>query len=69
MNHSANNELLTIDELSQRLRIHPTTARGLYRRGKIPGLKLGYRTLRFEYEKVVEALRQANDPAAPKHTN
>ena len=42
----------------------PDTARSLYRRGIIPGLKLGHRTLRFEYGQVIEALRQAGDPAA-----
>jgi len=57
-------ELLTLEELAQRLRLHPDTARGLYRRGVIPGLKLGHRTLRFEYTQVLEALRQAGDPAA-----
>lgn len=57
-------ELLTLEELAQRLRLHPDTARGLYRRGIIPGLKLGHRTLRFEYSQVIEALRQAHDPAA-----
>jgi excisionase family DNA binding protein len=57
-------DLLTLEELAQRLRLHPDTARSLYRRGVIPGLKLGHRTLRFEYAAVIEALRQAGDPAA-----
>ena len=69
MKHSTDNELLTLDELAHRLRLHPDTARGLYRRGVIPGLKMGYRTLRFEYEKVIEALREAGDPAAAAHSN
>ena len=60
----ANDELLTLDELAGRLRLHPDTARGLYRRGVIPGIKLGHRTLRFEYGKVLDALRRAGDPAA-----
>jgi excisionase family DNA binding protein len=65
MKTPAGEELLTIYELAQRLRLHPETARGLYRRGVIPGIKIGYRTLRFDYSQVVEALRQAGDPAAP----
>ena len=69
MKPSTDGELLTLDELAQRLRLHPDTARGLYRRGVIPGLKLGHRTLRFEYEKVIEALREAGDPAAAAHSN
>jgi excisionase family DNA binding protein len=55
--------LLTLKELAQRLRLHPDTARSLYRRGKIPGIKLGHRTLRFDYAQVLEALRQAGDSA------
>ena len=66
---NTDNELLTLDELARRLQLHPDTARGLYRRGVIPGLKLGHRTLRFEYEKVIEALREAGDPAAATHSN
>jgi len=57
-------QLITIDELAERLRIHPDTLRGLYRRGVIPGIKLGYRTLRFDYASVLGALRRAGDPAA-----
>ncbi len=49
-------ELLTITELGERLRIHPDTLRGMYRRGQIPGLRISYRTLRFDYEKVIDAL-------------
>lgn len=69
MKLSTDDELITLDELAYRLRLHPDTARGLYRRGVIPGLKLGYRTLRFEYNQVIEALRQAGDPAAHTPTN
>lgn len=57
-------ELLTINEVSQKLKLHPKTTRDLYRRRKIPGLKLGHRTLRFNYPEVLAAIRQANDPAA-----
>lgn len=69
MKLSTDDELITLDELAHRLRLHPDTARGLYRRGVIPGLKLGHRTLRFEYNQVIEALRQAGDPAAQTPTN
>lgn len=57
-------DLLTLNELAQRLKMHPVTVRGLKRRGVIPSLKLGHRTLRFEYDKVLDALRRAGDPAA-----
>jgi len=69
MKLSTDSELLTLPELALRLQIHPTTARGLYRRGVIPGLKLGHRTLRFEYNQVIEALRQDKGLAALAPTN
>jgi hypothetical protein len=62
--NTINGDLLTLDELAHKLKLHPTTARGLYRRGVIPGLRLGHRTLRFEYPAVLDALRRAGDPAA-----
>jgi excisionase family DNA binding protein len=64
MTTPADDELLTLSELAQRLQLHPDTARSLYRRKVIPGIRIGHRTLRFEYAKVLEALRQAGDPAA-----
>lgn len=63
-NETEDRELITLEMLADKLKIHPTTARGLYKRGVIPGVKLGHRTLRFEYHAVVEALKAANDPAA-----
>lgn len=57
-------DLLTLDELAIRLKMHPDTVRGLWRRRVFPGLRIGYRTLRFEYAKVLDVLRQAGDPAA-----
>lgn len=56
--------LLTINELAARLRLHPVTVRGLKRRGVIPSLKLGHRTLRFSWPDVLAALQAAGDPAA-----
>jgi len=56
--------LLTLDELAHKLRMHPVTVRGLWRRRVIPALVLGHRTLRFEYQAVLDALRMAGDPAA-----
>jgi excisionase family DNA binding protein len=56
-------ELITIQELSERLKLHVVTTRGLHRRGVIPSIKIGHRTLRFDYAEVVQALRDANDPS------
>ena len=57
-------DLLTLDELAHRLKMHPVTVRGLWRRRMIPALRIGPRTLRFEYPAVLDALRTAGDPAA-----
>jgi excisionase family DNA binding protein len=57
------NELITLDELAQRLKIHPVTVRGLKRSGVIPSIKIGHRTLRFDYAQVIAALIAADDPA------
>jgi len=57
-------ELLTLNELAHKLKMHPDTVRGLKRRGVIPALKIGHRTLRFDYQAVLDQLRKADDPAA-----
>jgi excisionase family DNA binding protein len=59
-----NERLITINELAERLSLHPVTVRGLHRRKVIPSITIGHRTLRFEFAAVVEALRRAGDPAA-----
>jgi hypothetical protein len=61
---TTNSDLLTLDELAGRLKMHPVTVRNLWRRRAFPGIQIGHRTLRFEYNAVLEALRQAGDPAA-----
>ena len=65
---TAGDNLLTLDELATRLRMHPVTVRGLWRRRVIPALRIGHRTLRFEYPAVLDALRTAGDPAADQAT-
>jgi len=57
-------DLLTLDELAGRLKLHPVTVRSLKRRGVIPALRIGHRTLRFSWPDVLDALRAAGDPAA-----
>ena len=49
-------ELLTLKELGERLKLSPETCRRLFLDGRIPGLKIGWRTLRFQYDAVIEAL-------------
>ncbi len=52
-------DLLTLAELATRLKMHPDSVRGLKRRGVIPALSIGHRTLRFSWPDVLAALREA----------
>lgn len=61
---ATDSDLLTLSELADRLKMHPDTVRGLWRRRAFPGLRIGHRTLRFEYKAVLDALRQTGDQAA-----
>jgi len=53
--------LLTVDQLAERLQISSYTVRELYREGKIPRLKLGYRNVRFLWSDVIRAIKASND--------
>jgi len=57
-------DLLTLHELATRLKMHPDTVRGLKRRGVIPSIVIGHRTLRFSWPDVLDTLRRKGDPAA-----
>lgn len=50
-------KLLTVDELARRLDIGAPKVRQLARAARIPFLSIGRNSLRFEFDKVVEALR------------
>ncbi len=49
--------LLTADELSRRLNVGAAMVRDLERTGRIPSIRLGPKTVRFDFAEVVEALR------------
>ena len=51
-------ELITKKELCKRLRCSQFLLEDLTRQGLIPYLKLGYRSLRYDWHKVQEALRK-----------
>ncbi len=56
-------ELLTAEELAERLRVRPDTVRGWARRGLIPKVQLSPKVIRFDPRAVVEAMtrRQASE--------
>ena len=51
------NELLTTEEVARRLKLSPRQVANLVGRRVIPRIKIG-RTVRFELEKVILALRK-----------
>lgn len=58
--------LLTVDQLAERLQISSYKVRVLYREGKIPRLKLGYRNVRFLWSDVIRAIKASNDAQIQK---
>lgn len=61
------NSFLTLEELGEMLKLKPTTCRRLYKKGVIPGVKIGHNILRFDYESVREVLLgKKKSPAAQK---
>jgi len=62
MTQPTDGALLTIIELADKLRMHPVTVRGLWRKKAFPGIRIGYRTVRFEFHAVLDALK-ATDAA------
>ncbi len=67
------NVLLTASELAKRLNVTPPTIHAWHRQGKIPCLRAGRRPVLFDYEAVVEALRdggkpQLDDATSPKRS-
>ncbi len=56
------NRLINVFELAERLQVTVNTVRVLYRKGRIPKIKLGHRNVRFLWSDVVQALKTSNDP-------
>jgi predicted site-specific integrase-resolvase len=51
-------ELITSNELGERLRLRPDTIKRWTREGLIPCLKLSGKVIRYDFEDVVKAIRQ-----------
>jgi excisionase family DNA binding protein len=50
-------ELLTVNQLAERLHIKPRTVQAWARRGRIPAVKLSAKVVRYEWPAVLAALR------------
>ena len=54
---NASNELLTAEELADRLRVRPGTIRMWSREGLIPVLRVGAKVVRVDYTDVIQVLK------------
>lgn len=52
-------ELLTKEEIGKRLSIKPETILRLARQGIIPQVRVSHKIIRYDLQKVLEALREA----------
>ncbi|MFC1479160.1 hypothetical protein ACFL6F_01050 [Planctomycetota bacterium] len=53
-------ELLSAKELGERLSVSPLTVARWGREGLIPQVKLSRKTIRYDFESVIEALQKAS---------
>jgi excisionase family DNA binding protein len=55
-------ELLTVDQLADRLHVRPRTVQAWARQGRIPTVKLSAKVVRFDWLVVLAALRNQAQP-------
>src|SRR5262245_18623180 len=60
-------ELLTVDQLADRLHIRPRTVQAWVRQGRIPTVKLSPKVVRFDWLAVLAALRDQAKPQEVPH--
>ena len=57
--------LLTTEQLARRLYVGAKMVREMERTGRIPSIRMGPSTVRYDYEEVVAALRKKDPEPAP----
>jgi excisionase family DNA binding protein len=51
-------DFITAEELAERLRLSADTIRLLARQGRIPSVRIGHKTIRFDLDAVARVLRE-----------
>ena len=59
-------ELLTAEQVADRLHLKPLTVRQWARRGRIPSIKISHKVTRFDWEQVVATLKRRAETAAER---
>jgi excisionase family DNA binding protein len=54
-------ELLTVNQLAERLHIRPRTVRTWVRQGRLPAIRASAKVVRFDWEAVLVALQNRAD--------
>jgi excisionase family DNA binding protein len=60
-------ELMTVEQLADRLHIRPRTVQAWARQGRIPTVKLSPKVVRFDWLEVLAALRNQSKPLGVQH--
>lgn len=60
-------ELMTADEVAERLQVCPVTVRQWARRGWIPTVRLSPKVVRYDLEAVVKAMTKRQDAKGVDH--
>ena len=55
-------ELLTADELADRLQLRPSTIRRWAREGRIPAVRVTAKVVRYDLADVLQAMREGQQP-------
>ena len=50
-----NSDFATFRQVADRIQVHVSTLRRLWRAGKLPGYKIGHRTIRLKLKEVLES--------------
>ena len=62
-------DLLTAEQLAERLRVKPRTVKEWLRAGRIPAARLTPKVIRYDLEQVVAALKQRQEATEVDHAN